>query len=245
MTIYILSCLFNIISINKLLVSFNCSTTFSKDSFVIHECGRGLTIIVGYSGWLYCVKPTSIICFAKSPHLTHEHLSPPILSKHKYIVSIVIIMENSFYLPSFVMGRLELILPYLSYNPIFRVLIEYLSLLGINILTFVDEFFQCIWVYQIKQHFELFLIFHCFCAEMTQTDQNIVLFVMISSFLWQHYILHQSTCPHIHPTCPHIHPTKWYCSRWCNFCYWTTKKDILLQHSITSVICWIGRIIEI
>jgi hypothetical protein len=80
---------FNLISVSKLTQSFNCSITFSFDSFLIHDRRTGKTIGTrSESQGLYYLhsRPSTICSVSASPDIIHRCLDHLSLDKLKVLV---------------------------------------------------------------------------------------------------------------------------------------------------------------
>ena len=88
--LYALECPFNLISINKITRTLNCSITFSDKFVTLQDRSTGKTIGIGHeSQGLYhlTVSSTPIVCISTdAPLLIHSRLGHPSLSKFQKMV---------------------------------------------------------------------------------------------------------------------------------------------------------------
>ncbi|XP_050890899.1 uncharacterized protein LOC127096364 [Lathyrus oleraceus] len=181
--------------------------------------GQTIGVKIESSGLYYLQPPTSIICVTtESPDLLHRRLGHLSLSKLKKMVSGLPHLE-SLQFDSCQLGKQVRVSFSRHINSRALSLFDVVhcdvwgpswipSILGYRYyVTFIDDFSRCIWMFLMKDRFELFNIFKNFCSEIsTQFGKTICILHSdnakeyfsdcFNSLMHSKGIIHQSSCPH-------------------------------------------------
>ena len=223
--LYTPECPFNLISINKITRTLNCSITFSDKFVTLQDRSTGKTIGIGReSQGLYHLTSDSspAVCISTdAPLLIHNRLGHPSLSKFQKMVPRFSTL-SSLPCESCQLGKHTRVsfpkrLNNRAKSPFELVHTDVwgpcrtASTLGFQyFVTFIDDYSRCTWLFLMKNRAELFSIFQKFYTEI-QTQFNISIRVLRSdnareyfsapftSFMSQHGIFHQSSCAHTPP----------------------------------------------
>lgn len=214
-------CPFNLVSVSQLTRTFNCSITFTNNSFTIQDRSTGQTLGTGIEshGLYYFQHPSPVACVSSdSPNLIHCRLGHPSLNKLKEMVpqlsKIKSLECESCQLGKHVRASFPQVAHCQSTLPFDLVHSDVWgpsrvsSILGFRyFVIFIDDFSRCTWIYLMKERSELFTIFEKFCTEIrNQFNQSIRMLRsdnakeyfsgQFNNFMTSHGIIHQSTCPH-------------------------------------------------
>ncbi|RDX67842.1 hypothetical protein CR513_53233, partial [Mucuna pruriens] len=217
---YIPKCPYNLISLNQLTRSLNCSVTFYVDSFVIQDRNTGQLIDKRHEsrGLYYLSNNSSMLCFASgSPKLLHNCLGHPSLAKLKLMVPNFNKM-STLECESYQLGKhVRSTFPNQvnkRCNSSFSIVHSDIwgpsrvTSFGFNyFVTFIDEYSRCTWVYLMKERSELLSILMSFSKEVENQFGKTIKILRsdnakeyfsfeLNSYLSSKGILHQSTCPH-------------------------------------------------
>ncbi|KAJ9698075.1 hypothetical protein PVL29_007267 [Vitis rotundifolia] len=220
--LYTPECSFNLISINKITRTLNCSITFSDKFVTLQDQHTRKTIGIGRESQdlYHLTSPsTPAVCISTdAPLLIHSRLGHPSLSKFQKLVprfsSLSSLACESCQLGKHTRVSFPKRLNNRAKSPFELVHTDVwgpcrtASTLGFQyFVTFIDNYSRCTWLFLMKNRAELFSIFYKFYAEI-QTQFNISIHVLRSdnareyfsapftSFMSQHGILHQSSCAH-------------------------------------------------
>ena len=213
---------FNLISINKITHTLNCSIIFSDKFVTLQDQSTRKTIGIGReSQGLYHLTSQSspAICVSTdAPLLIHSRLGHPSLSKFQKMVprfstlsslackSCQLRKHTRVSFPQHLNNRAKS--PFELVHTDVWGPCRTASTLGLQyFVPFIDDYSRCIWLFLMKNRAELYSIFQKFYAEIL-TQFNISIHVLRSdnareyffapfiSFMSQHGILHQSFCAH-------------------------------------------------
>ena len=219
--LYAPECPFNLISINKITRTLNCSITFSDKFVTLQNRSTGKTIGIGREsqGLYHLTSPSPAVCISTdAPLLIHSRLGHPSLSKFQKMVprfsSLSSLACESCQLGKHTRVSFPKRLKNRAKSPFELVHTDVWGpcrtapTLGFQyFVTFIDDYSRCTWLFLMKNREELFSIFQKFYAEI-QTQFNISIRVLRSdnareyfstpftSFMSQHGIIHQSSCAH-------------------------------------------------
>ena len=221
--LYTPECPFNLISINKITRTLNCSIIFFDKFVTLQDRSTGKTVGIGReSQGLYhlTLQSSPAVCVSTdAPLLIHNRLGHLSLSRFQKMVPRFSTLSSlacescqlgkhtrvSFpqHLNNRVKSPFELVHTDV-WGPCWTA-----STLGFQyFVTFIDDYSQCTWLFLMKNRAELYSIFQKFYAKIL-TQFNISIRVLRSdnareyfsapfiSFMSQHGILHQSSCAHI------------------------------------------------
>ncbi|RVW54229.1 Retrovirus-related Pol polyprotein from transposon TNT 1-94 [Vitis vinifera] len=219
---YAPECLFNLISINKITRTLNCSITFSDKFVTLQDRSTGKTISIGREsqGLYHLTAPsTPAVCIStNAPLLIHSRLGHPSLSKFQKMVPSFSSL-SSLACESCQLGKHTRVSFPKRLNNRAKSSFELVHTnvwgpcrtactLGFQyFVTFIDDYSRCISLFLMKNRAKLFSIFQKFYVEI-QTQFNISIRVLRSdnareyfstsftSFMSQHGIIHQSSCAH-------------------------------------------------
>ncbi|RVX02576.1 Retrovirus-related Pol polyprotein from transposon TNT 1-94 [Vitis vinifera] len=220
--LYTPECSFNLISINKITRTLNCSITFSDKFVTLQDRSTRKTTGIGReSQGLYHLTSDSYptVCISIDvPLLIHSRLGHPSLSKFQKMVPRFSTL-SSLSCESCQLGKHTRVsfpkrLNNRAKSPFELVHTDVwgpcrtASTFGFQyFVTFIDDYSRCTWLFLMKNRAELFSIFQKFYAEI-QTQFNISIRVLRSnnareyfstpftSFISHNGILHQSSCAH-------------------------------------------------
>ena len=187
--LYVLDFLFNLISISKLTCALHCVLTFSHNSATLLDRSTGKTIGIRHEsqGLFHFSSPLcSTACTStEAPPLLHSRLCHSSLSKFRKLVPHFSSL-SSLECESCQLGKHTLVLFPKRLDPRTKSHFELIhtdvwgpfrsiSTLGFRyFVTFIDDYFQCTWLFLMKTRAELFSIFQKFHAEIrTQFNTSI------------------------------------------------------------------------
>ena len=192
--LYAPECPFNLISINTITRSLNCSITFSDKFVTLQDRSTGKTIGIGREsqGLYHLTSPSSpAACISTdAPLLIHSRLGHPSLSKFQKMVPRFSTL-SSFECESCQLGKHTRVSfpkrlnnraksPFELVHTDVRGPCQTVSTLGFQyFVTFIDDYSRCIWLFLMKNQAELFSIFQKFYAKI-QTQFNVSIRVLRS-----------------------------------------------------------------
>ena len=218
--LYIPNFPFNLISISKLTRDLHCIFAFSHNSVTLQDRRTGKTIGIGHEsqGLFHLSSPLcSTTCTStEAPLLLHSRLGHPSLFKFWKLVPHFSSL-SSLECESCQLGKHTRVLFPKRLDPRTKSHFELVHIdvwgpsrstftLGFRYLvTFIDDYFRCTWLFLMKTRVELFSIFKKFHAEIrTQFNTSIRILrsdnakeyfsTPLSSFMSSHGILHQLSC---------------------------------------------------